>query len=444
MARAARPASSRPLLRRAVAAALLLGLAIVAPAAPGAPSADGKLRLVIILTRHGVRRPLAKDAYLSRMAAEPWPGWEVPPGFMTPRGERQMAAMGAYYRALYEREGLLTGLPGLDARRIVFHSDNDERSLESSRRLASTLIPGESADIRSVPPDRKDPLFQPVLVPVGRPDVGRAVAQVRARIPEGVPALLREHRAEGEILDRILLGERRRAGSKARSLFSMEPMIGRTPGSDALVTVAPIHACMSTIEQLLLEYEDGKPMSEVGWGRASVSDLYRLLELHHLYWDLAQMTPYVAQVQGSNLASHILATLDQAAGRRPLAAGLAEPQRRLVILEGHDTNLIVLAGLLHLSWRLPGTPPNPVFPAGALVFELRDRGPGSGLFLRVHYLADPPERIRAGHVPTLESPPCVVPVPIPGCSGAQAPFDAPYERARAAFLAAIDPDFVAR
>jgi 4-phytase/acid phosphatase len=450
MARAARPASDASLLksvhssfaaRWATALAVLAGVLGVPAPSRGADD-GGDLRLVIILTRHGIRRPLAKDAYLSRMAAQPWPEWEVPTGYLTPRGAVEMTQMGAYYRALYAREGLLSGDAAADAARISFRADNDERSIASAHQLAAGLMPGAVPEITILPPGRMDPLFQPVKLPVGHPDAARATAEVLARIPGGIPALLEEHRGECELLERVLFGADGRVPPGKISPFAQKPWVGRENGSDALVSITPIHTCMTTVEALLLEYEDGMPMKDVGWGRVSPGDLLRLLRLHELYWDLAQATGYVAQAEGSNLASHLRTTIDQAVTGQPEPGALAGQGCRLLVVEGHDTNLITVAALMNLSWRLPGTPPRPVFPGGALVFELRRHGAEPGYFVRIAYVADTPDRIRARHVPTLADPPFNVPVPIPGCGDARPPFDAPYGKFREMLGRAIDPQFV--
>jgi len=102
-----------------------------------------------------------------------------------------------------------------------------------------------------------------------------------------------------------------------------------------------------------------------------------LLELHSLYFDFTQRTFYPAQVQASNLASHLLQTLEQAVSNRTVPGAIGGVGDRLVVVMGHDTNQANLSGLLGLSWMLPGAQLCPLFTGGALVFELwRRRGDG--------------------------------------------------------------------
>ena len=45
------------------------------------------------------------------------------------------------------------------------------------------------------------------------------------------------------------------------------------------------------------------------------------------------------------------------------------PAQKLLVMVGHDTNIINLAGLLDLSWTVPGGRNEPVLPGGALVLR---------------------------------------------------------------------------
>src|SRR5271167_650305 len=73
-----------------------------------------ELRLVIILTRHGVRSPLKANDQMAKFASQPWPKWEVGPAIQTPRGNLLVAYMGDYYHARFARDGLLSGNPDVD------------------------------------------------------------------------------------------------------------------------------------------------------------------------------------------------------------------------------------------------------------------------------------------------------------------------------------------
>jgi 4-phytase/acid phosphatase len=114
-----------------------------------------------------------------------------------------------------------------------------------------------------------------------------------------------------------------------------------------------------------------------------------------------------------------------------------------LVLVGHDTNLVNLAGLLGVSWWMEGTQRDPVLPGGALVFELR-RSRSDGHFLvRLAYVCQTLEQMRAGVALTLKNPPAVAPIFIPGCSASTPGYDAPLERIESLIHRVIDPAFVA-
>jgi len=50
----------------------------------------GRLKMVIIVTRHGVRSPTGGKTQLNQYSSQPWPEWDVAPGYLTPQGARLM------------------------------------------------------------------------------------------------------------------------------------------------------------------------------------------------------------------------------------------------------------------------------------------------------------------------------------------------------------------
>jgi hypothetical protein len=65
-----------------------------------------QLKFVLIFSRHGVRSPIWTEERLNQYSREAWPKWNVPPGLLTPHGEKLMRLFGAYDRATFARAGL--------------------------------------------------------------------------------------------------------------------------------------------------------------------------------------------------------------------------------------------------------------------------------------------------------------------------------------------------
>jgi 4-phytase / acid phosphatase len=423
---------------RLAPAALVLPLLLPAVRLRAAAPPE-QVRLVVIVTRHGVRSPLPLAGGIGQYAAQGWPRWEVPPGILTPHGAQEMADMGYYYRERLVAQGVLSGNPALDLARVYFQSDNDERCEATAREMAMTLLPGRMAVVHALPEGRADPLFLPAKVPVGRPDRARAVAAILGRMGGDPAALGPVIRPNLEALEGVLLGGKPPPPGKV-SILGLPSAVREKPGDTLATTVGPLHLGDYFAEYFLLEYEDGMPLSQVGWGRVDGAMLTRLMQLHELDWEYELRTFYVAQAQGSNLASHVLQTLEQAATGRPVPGAIGTPADRVVVLAGHDTNIANLGGLLGLSWIVPGSWPNPQLPGGALVFELRRRE--GAWYVRTLYIAQTPEDVRAGRVPTLKDPPAIAPIFVPGCSGARPGYGAPLAAFAARVRAAVDPRFV--
>jgi 4-phytase/acid phosphatase len=193
-------------------------------------------------------------------------------------------------------------------------------------------------------------------------------------------------------------------------------------------------------ENLLLEYANGLDGAALGWGRLTRENLDRVLEIHTVYADLMRRTPYLARARGSNLLSHVLHSLEQAATGRPTPGAIGAPGELLLLLAGHDTNQSNLSGMLGLSWKLAGYQPDDTPPGGALIFSLwRDEDTGQ-YSVKLRYVAQTLEQMRYAKPLSMAAPPEGQDVALPGCAAA----GCPWETARRAIEKAIDPAFVAK
>jgi 4-phytase / acid phosphatase len=151
--------------------------------------------------------------------------------------------------------------------------------------------------------------------------------------------------------------------------------IAHSKGDHIAELEGPLALAASFAEDFLLEYADGMPMGEVGWGHVDEAQLRRFLIFHSESFELMHRTGGVAALEASNMLLRIERTLEQRADRKALPAAIGPPDSKLVIIDGHDTNIAGVAALLGLHWNLDGrsddTPPGT-----QLAFELwqDDRG----------------------------------------------------------------------
>jgi 4-phytase / acid phosphatase len=407
-----------------------------------APDSSGdQLRLVIILTRHGVRAPFYSNEEMAKFNTPPWPKWEVAHLIQTPRGNQLIGYMGDYYHARLTGDGVLTGNPDVDRRLVFIRTDNDQRTIETGRILGKALVPVGEPEVHSLPAGVKDPLFRAYQAHIGHADPELAVAAIQGRLGADPHSIERAYAQQLSELRGVLYGPGAAQGSTPLDEpFHVAPGDNEYP---AVITGVIFNSWLIT-DYFLLEYADGMPSADVGWGRVTEQTLTDLLALHEFYFDLACRTRYMAQVEGSNLASHIVDTLEQCALGQPVPGAIGPSGERVVIIGGHDGNIANIGGLFGLNWWVPGTQMNPMLPGGALIFELWARdGQPNGFYVRTSYVSQTLEQLREATPLTPDNPPSVAPIFVPDCSGAGPAYDAPLDLFVRKARRVIDPSFVA-
>ncbi|MBN8809379.1 MAG: histidine-type phosphatase [Sphingomonas sp.] len=359
-----------------------------------------KVDRVVVLMRHGVRPPTKALAMPAGVADGSWPDWPVKPGYLTPHGAAAVALAGGYDRARWIAAGLLDarGCPAASAVRIV--ADSDQRTIATGRTYADALLPGCAAAIEHRPQDEPDPIFSPVDEGAAPIDPTRAAEAVAAALPRGIAAEEMRLRPLLTRLDAILCAQAAPSCGVGRVPTSIVPA---TAAKRPKLTGA-LDRASTAAQILLLEYAEGKPMAEVGWGRATPADVARLSEFHSVEFAILARPRYLAQ---RNLA--LLAPLMSQA-----LTATAAP--RVTMIAGHDTNVASLGGLLGLHWRVPGLAADDPSPGGAIILERLRDGAGN-LYVRARFRSQTIDQIRRLS-PSSGAAPYDVAVPIDGCRSA--------------------------
>jgi len=328
-----------------------------------APSATGdRLKLVVVLSRHGVRSPTWTLDRLNSYSALPWPAFSVDPGILTPRGYELLKRFGAYDRAAYASHGLLTAQGCADVASTYIWADTDQRTLASGHALAESLYPSCALQVHSLAEGENDPIFHPVVDNVAPAVADAAYSELSKRVADLQTGNTNDLLAQ---LQRILLGCKPDADCKPahapEMLLDGKTAVARGAGDKFVTLKGPIPLGSSFAEDLLLEYGDGMPMSSVGWGNVDEAEIGRLLALHSVYFGLIHQTPTLAKVEASNMVEYITRTLAQGVTGKPMEGAKGKPGDKLVVFVGHDTNIAGVASLLGLHWHLDGrdedTPP---------------------------------------------------------------------------------------
>jgi 4-phytase/acid phosphatase len=404
-------------------------------AAVPAFAGPAKLKYVVIVTRHGVRSPTWNTTRLNQYSSEPWPDWGIAPGDLTPHGRLLMNLIGDYYRQWLTSQHLISDEGCADAGRVYIWSDTAERTLETGRALAESLLPHCGITVRSLSNAKSDPIFEGT----GKIDVQLAESAVRERLGSNANALAQNDRNAFDALNFIL-------GAAADSPV---PFVDPRQANEIVAKAGsidlngPLSTASSLTEDFLLEYANGMRGKDLGWGRLNEDNLSQILELHVLYADMVRRTPYVARARGSNLLEHVLLSMEQAVIKEPVPGALGNPSDSILIISGHDTNLSNLAGILDLLWQLPSYQPNDTPPGGALIFSLWQDSSTQQLFVRVQYIAQTLDQMRDGTPLSLANPPAAQDVAIPGCGKATGKrASCSWDAFKSTVQHAIDPNFI--
>ena len=320
---------------------LSLSLGAVAPAANASD-----LRMVIVMSRHGVRSP-SHPAELNGYAREPWPAWSGKPGNLTPHGAALMKQLGAYYRNEYD--GLLegTGRRCPAGGSVFVWADVNERTVASGNALLQGLAPGCGIAVQHAAGD-PDKLFDP-LPGTGTVNKAESTASVLGAIGGGFSGIPAAYGAAFATMEQAL-------GCATPSSCKQISRIPTTLSNDGDGGLASLNGGLDmagdVAENLLLEYTNGN--AQVGWGRVDHAKLLQILQLHVLGKELEHGNRYTARAHSSNIMSHILQTLQAGATGQAVSGTRVPPQARFVFLSGHDTQLAEFSGLLGLSWLVEG------------------------------------------------------------------------------------------
>jgi 4-phytase/acid phosphatase len=354
---------------------LALVLTLFGPASAFARPVNHVERVVLIY-RHGVRAPLGDENGLSAIAA-PMPAWSTPESLLTPHGARAVTLLAAYQRQQWLRSGLLPAGRCPRPQDLTIWTNTVSRTIATGHALAEGLAPGCDVRIGHLPPDQHDPIFEQTEAGVGTFDAARAAANTIA-YTGGMAAMERRLRPALAAMARIIGHD-----------LPVQP--GHiAPGADGrgVDVTGPVIQASGTAQIFLLQYMEGLPMSEVGWGRAGPAAIAAVSPLHAALFDALDRSPYMAPRVAGVLA------------RRMLTALFDTDQPRVTVLVGHDNNIAALGALLDTRFRLAGLGWNDPPPGGALGLAML-RGADGRRRVRAFYIAATPDQVR--HLTVLDA-----------------------------------------
>lgn len=391
-----------------------------------AEAPDMTLERAVMLMRHGVRPP-TRDPVETGVTNDTWPTWSAPFGALTQHGYDAVKLLGQWDRTQWVARGLLPAEGCPAASDITVAASFKPRTQDTARALVEGMVPGCTIDIRFPASEDEDAEFHPLEVRSVAIDADTAVAaQLALAPPGGLLAERGRQLARLQLLSRVLgcctaplCAEN---ALPANCDLSQMPVGLVRNENDRADVGAPFGIASTASQTLLLEYLEGFPMSQVGWGRVSRDQIEDLLELNTLKFRYEGHAPYVAARAASPLMSRMLTAM--------------ESGPKLTVLAGHDTNIADLGGMLDLHWHVPTYPRDNPPPGGALGFEVLKDTYGAR-FVRAFYRAQTMDQIRYLQPLTGDNAPSYQYLDIPGCD---APCPLPtFERLVRSRLVAFTP-----
>ena len=387
------------------------------------------LKEIIVFGRHSVRAPVGDSNSLSQFSADLYPNFVgVPVGHLTTNGQQAASLLGTYFREYLLHEGLLTGDADTDLARSYFRANTIERSYTTAAKFGTGLIPGATIPVHSYAAGTPDPIFDPLLAKVATVDPARALAEVLGIFGSG-ENIAAAYSGELSLTSKTLYPPGTQPTNNAPrgsvdptmlpiALTNSAPLQPPRPPyyTGNVIAAGGLNSTVSASDPFVMQYADGFPTNEVGWGRLDLAALSQQTRLVTLQIAIAMRTPYLAKVQSSSAASHVLRSMNQVVSGERLDGAFGNAQSRILVVVSSDYYVAGLAGLLDLHWLLPGYQPDFCAPGGALVFELRQVRTTGDYIVRVFYTAQTFDQLRYLTPLSRDEPPATMQLLIPGAS----------------------------
>nr|WP_199040722.1 histidine-type phosphatase [Dyella sp. ASV24] len=370
---------SHPISRRAISVLILSAWMAFASVAAVA-SDDMQLERVILLYRHGVRTPLPGEIQANEVNGKPWPTWSQAPSELTTHGAKGAEHMGAYDRERLSHAGLFPakGCPAPSS--IWFWANTDQRTIASAKALAQGFAPGCPIAIGHLPQGTDDPLFHPIEAKAVAWNTGEAVASIQSQTG-GPDALTAPHGKELATMASVLGCEPGGTQPLCDS-STWHGSLRTSPDQSHMVLTGPIATTSGTAEVILMAYAEGRSPDDVGWGRTDPSRLEDLSRLHALLFDVYARPSYMSERVASLMSKRILSLLQDTNAPR------------LSVMVGSDNNIVALASVLGMHFKMPsyGQDDPPI--GGALGIEVWHRPTSGQRYVRVIYQAQTLTQLR--------------------------------------------------
>lgn len=366
-----------------------------------APAPSFKVERVVMMMRHGIRPPTKANPVPAGYSSDKWPSWPVDFGLLTPNGAKGVKLLGQGDRAYYAAKGLFAnGCP--EAGAVILKASSKQRAIKTAENWGEGFMPGCTISVSHPEENGPDPIFHGLDDAPAWFDGTRGYNEASAALPKGgVAAETRAYKAELTLLAKVL-----GCAAPACPLLKDESTLVAA-AHDRPEMEGPIDIGSTASQTFLLEYLEGMPMKDVGWGRITPKQISTLLRFHPLKFKYSNRPDYVARGAATPIALEIVKALTAPDGAK------------LTLLAGHDTNIADLGGFMRAHWAVPSYPADDVPPGSAFGFELI-RDTKGVQYVRAFYRAQTMDQLRNQRDLTGGQPAFRQYIALPGCGNSTA------------------------
>lgn len=344
-----------------------------------------RLEQVLIFSRHNVRTPLSKN--LARMTSQPWPQFNEPCGYLTKKGFMLEGYMGKYFSEWLYKEDVLPNRCPLEEEFYVY-SNAIQRTLFSAQAFVNSAFPNCNITIHHVDKDIPDPIFTPYIH--NSSAIFRKIALEEMKNVLNKLKLDLSYKIMEDILDynNSDYCKLNKNCNMATDENKLEIIVDKKPQLSG-----PLKICNEAIDEFMMAYYDGFPMTEVAWGRLNDMEQWRpILDLTASYHNVTFNTTHVANDIAKPLIQY-------------MADKFINKTSKIIFLMGHDANINVF--LKAMSFKFYSLEDSFVSTpiGGKVVFQKWYNNYLNKYYLKINYVYQNDEQLREGHALSLKNPP---------------------------------------
>ena len=342
------------------------------------------LQQVVIVSRHGIRAPLANNgSALAQATAKPWPTWNVAGGELTDRGALVEIFFAHQMRKWMTHEKVLSTEQCPTKKQFFAWANGLPRTHDTAQFFVSnTFIACDVPIFHQRKMGEMDPLFNPVITEDSDDFRQKAVA---AMVTSRQHVDLKEsYKLLEQIVDYPASPACKAKADEPCNLSDEKDTFRADYRLEPSVS-GPLKTANALVDAFTLQYYEGFPQNEVAFGGIQSDKQWQLLEkLKNSYQAILFTTPQVAR----NVAKPLLNYLDQQLVEKPAAAP------KVTLLVGHDSNIAsLLAALEAKPWQLPGQfEQTPI--SGKVVFQRWHDSKSNRDLMKIEYLYFNAEQMR--------------------------------------------------